>query len=331
MLKFAKPWMLTALLVIPLYWLIWRQRQRRHQLRLPFSRLREVMLSGTEGRFWKYFYPVLRSLILILLILALAQPRWGKGVRDTQQEGVDIVLAVDISGSMLAVDFIPENRLGAAKEVAAKMVRNRPNDRFALVAFSEYALTQSPLTLDHQAVLYQIKRLEVNEEASGTAIGMGLAKAVARLRSSHAKSKIVILITDGANNTGEIDPISAANMARAYGIRVYPIGVGSTGLVDFPFDDPFLGRVYRKVLFDLDMKTLDRIAALTGTGSAALASSANQLQDIMDQIDDLEKTQYQLRLHYLWSEKFMIPLWIAFALLLLELLSRVYFKPILPE
>ncbi|MFA5510783.1 MAG: VWA domain-containing protein, partial [Candidatus Cloacimonadaceae bacterium] len=169
MLKFAKPWMLTALLVIPLYWLIWRQRQRRHQLRLPFSRLREVMLSGTEGRFWKYFYPVLRSLILILLILALAQPRWGKGVRDTQQEGVDIVLAVDISGSMLAVDFIPENRLGAAKEVAAKMVRNRPNDRFALVAFSEYALTQSPLTLDHQAVLDQIKRLEVNEEASGTA------------------------------------------------------------------------------------------------------------------------------------------------------------------
>jgi len=160
---------------------------------------------------------------------------------------------------------------------------------------------------------------------------MGLAKAVARLRNSNAKSKVVILSTDGVSNTGLIDPISAANMARAYGVRVYPIGVGSNGLVDFPFDDPLLGRVYRKTLIELDMQTLDRIASLTGTGSAALATDTGQLQSIVDQIDAMEKTEYRLRLHYLWSDKFMLLLWISFGLLLIELLSRLHFKPILPE
>jgi len=330
-LQFAKPWMLITLLFIPLNWMIWRQRQKRHQIRLPFSRLLDIAKTGKTGKFWRYFYPGIRSLILLSLVLALAQPRWGKGVRDIRQQGVDIVLAVDISGSMLAEDFAPRNRLGAAVQVAMKLVRNRPNDRFSLVAFSEYALTQSPLTFDHQSVLDQLNRLEVNIQASGTAIGMGLAKAVARLRNSNAKSKVVILITDGVSNTGEIDPISAANMARAYGVRVYPIGVGSNGLVDFPFDDPLLGRVYRKTLIELDMQTLDRIASLTGTGSAALATDTGQLQSIVDQIDAMEKTEYRLRLHYLWSDKFMLLLWISFGLLLIELLSRLHFKPILPE
>ncbi|HNZ06541.1 MAG TPA: VWA domain-containing protein [Candidatus Cloacimonadota bacterium] len=331
MLQFAKPWLLILLLFIPLYWMIWRQRQKRHQLRVPFPRLMEIAQTGRTGKFWKYFYPGLRTLILLCLVLALSQPRWGRGVRDVKQQGVDIVLAVDISGSMLAEDFAPRNRLSAAVQVAMKLVRNRPNDRFSLVAFSEYALTQSPLTFDHHSVLDQLNRLEVNMQASGTAIGMGLAKAVARLRKSTAKSKVVILITDGVSNTGEIDPISAANMARAYGIRVYPIGVGSNGLVDFPFDDPLLGRVYRKTLIELDMQTLDRIAALTNTGKASLATDTGQLQSIVDQIDAMEKTEYRLRLHYLWSEKFMLLLWISFGLLLIELLSRLHFKPILPE
>lgn len=331
MLSFAKPWFFLALLFIPLYWLIWSHAHKKYRLKLPFSRLIDIARLQGQGKAWKYFYPTLRSLILLCLVIALAQPRWGRGVKDISQQGVDIVLAVDISGSMLAEDFAPQNRLTAAVKVASKLVKNRPNDRFSLVAFSEYALTQSPLTFDHDSLLEQLNRLEVNLQASGTAIGMGLAKAVARLRHSNAKSKVVILITDGVNNTGEIDPISAANIASSYGIRCYPVGVGSNGLVDFPFDDPLLGRVYRKTMIELDMKTLDRIAAITGTGTASLATDTAQLQQIIDQIDALEKTQYRLKLHYLWSEKYMVLLWIAFGLLLLELISRLCFKPVLPE
>lgn len=323
--------MLFTLLFIPLYWLIKHYHNRKHKLRLPFPRLWQITILSNSSKYWKYFYPILRSLILLALVLALIQPRFGRGIKDSSTAGVDIVLAIDISGSMLAEDFKPTNRLKAAIKVAEKMVRERPNDRFALVAFSEYALTQSPLTFDHNAVLEALAKLEVNMEASRTAIGMGLAKAVARLKNSKAKSKIVILITDGANNTGEIDPISAAHMAGAHNIKVYPIGVGSGGLVDFPYSDPIFGKTYRKTFIELDMNTLDRIAQITGTKKAAMASSSRELQDIMDQIDKLEKTQYQVRLNYIFSEKFMWPLWIAFALLLFEILCRLYFKPVLPE
>ncbi len=331
MLRFANPWWLLGLLVIPLQLWIQIKWQDKRRLKLPFTRL--ALLGQTVGRHrhWRYLYPVLRSLILACLIIAIAQPRWGRGVRDISKKGVDIVLAVDISGSMLAVDFAPTNRLGAAVHVAKKFIANRPNDRFALVAFSEYALTQSPLTFDHSAMLEQLNKLQVNEKASATAIGMGLAKAVARLKDSTAKSKIVILITDGVSNTGEIDPISAARMAKAFNIKVYPIGVGRNGYVDFPVDDPFFGRRYQKVLVELDMDTLNRIAELTGTRNASLASDTDQLQEIMNQIDNLEKTQFNLQIRYIWAEKFMLLLWIAGALLVVELLLRLIVMPVLPE
>ncbi|MDP2172385.1 MAG: VWA domain-containing protein [Candidatus Cloacimonadaceae bacterium] len=331
MLRLAEPFWLLALLLVPLQlWLqlVWQDRKKP---RLPFSRLAILAsISGSSDR-WRYFYPALRSLILVCLILALAQPRWGRGVRDMQQKGVDIVLAIDISGSMLAADFAPNNRLGAAKAVAINFVKNRPNDRFGLVAFSEYALTQSPLTFDQNAMLSQLQSLRVNETASATAIGMGLAKAVSRLKDSSAKSKIIILITDGVSNTGEIDPISAAGMAKSYGIRVYPIGVGSTGYVDFPFTDPLFGTRYQKLLIELDMQTLDRIAAITGTSQASLATDTAQLQNVMDQIDRLEKTQFNLQIRYIWDERFMFFLWLAFALLLFEILMKLYIQPVLPE
>lgn len=327
MLRFANPWWLLGLALAPLY-LWWQLKwQAPRQLRLPFTRVRYLSTSG----FWRYFHPVLRLLILILLVLAISQPRWGKGIRDLSKKGVDIVIAIDISGSMLAVDFVPQNRLGAAVQVAKNFVGSRPNDRFGLVAFSEYALTQSPLTFDHHAMLEQLNNLQVNEEASGTAIGMGLAKAVARLKSSTAKTKLVILITDGVSNTGEIDPISAARMAQAYKIKVYPIGVGRNGYVDFPVDDPFFGRTYQKVLVELDLETLNRIAEITGTRQASIASDSDQLQEIMNQIDNLEKTQFNLQIRYVWAERFMPLLWLAFFLLLLEILLRSVFQPLLPE
>jgi Ca-activated chloride channel family protein len=327
MLRFANPWWLLGILAVPV--LLWLQHkwQGSRQLKLPFTRLNHLSHSS----FWYWFYPGLRALILILLILAIAQPRWGKGVRDLSRKGVDIVLAIDISGSMLAVDFVPQNRLGAAAQVAKNFINSRPNDRFGLVAFSEYALTQSPLTFDHAAMLDQLNKMQVNEKASATAIGMGLAKAVARLRTSNAKSKLVILITDGVSNTGEIDPISAARMAASYDIRVYPIGVGRNGYVDFPVDDPFFGRTYQKVLMELDMETLNQIAGITGTHKASLASDTDQLQEIMNQIDNLEKTQYNLNIRHVWAERFQPLLWLAFILLLAEIVLKGFLQPLLPE
>lgn len=331
MLSFARPWWLIALIIVPLF--LWYQFkiQKPHKLRLPFTRLPLLKQIKGENKFWKYLFPVLRSLIFVCLILAIAQPRWGYGTRDISQKGVDIVLAIDISGSMLAMDFAPQNRLGAAVNVAKDFIKKRPNDRFGLVAFSEYALTQSPLTFDHEAILEQLDRLQVNKEASFTAIGVGLAKAVARLKDSTAKSKVIILITDGVSNTGEIDPVTAAKMAKAYGIKVYPIGVGTNGLVDYPIEDPLLGTYYRKMQVELDMDTLNAVAEITGTGKAAQAGNKAQLQQIMDKIDKLEKTTYQIQIHYIWSEKFMPLLWIAFILLTVELLLHLIVMPILPE
>jgi Ca-activated chloride channel family protein len=331
MLKFAHPWWLLALLLIPLYWL-WQTRwQNARKTRLPFTRLNLLREVAGENKFWRYLFPVLRALTLLCLILALAQPRWGRGTRDITQKGVDIVLAVDISGSMLALDFAPQNRLAAAVKVARDFISKRPNDRFGLVAFSEYALTQSPLTYDHISMLEQLGRLEVNQTASATAIGLGLAKAVARLKDSNAKSKVVILITDGVSNTGEIDPETAARMASSFKIKVYPIGVGTNGFVDFPITDPRFGTFYSKTFVELDMETLNRVAQITGTGKAAQASDSDQLQQIMDNIDTLETTEYKAKVRYIWTEQFMPLLWTAFALLLLELILRLLVMPVLPE
>lgn len=331
MLKFAHPWWLLALLLIPLYWL-WQTRwQNARKTRLPFTRLNLLREVAGENKFWRYLFPVLRALTLLCLILALAQPRWGRGTRDITQKGVDIVLAVDISGSMLALDFAPQNRLAAAVKVARDFISKRPNDRFGLVAFSEYALTQSPLTYDHISMLEQLGRLEVNQTASATAIGLGLAKSVARLKDSNAKSKVVILITDGVSNTGEIDPETAARMASSFKIKVYPIGVGTNGFVDFPITDPRFGTFYSKTFVELDMETLNRVAQITGTGKAAQASDSDQLQQIMDNIDTLETTEYKTKVRYIWTEQFMLLLWTAFALLLLELILRLLVMPVLPE
>jgi len=330
-IRLAEPWFLLVLLLIPLYLYLELRVRERSRIRLPFSRLDILSSLAKPSRFWSYFYPVLNCVVIASLAFALARPQWGKGIRDISQKGVDIVISVDVSGSMLAMDFAPDNRLGAAVEVAKDFIAKRPNDRFSLVAFSEYAITQSPLTFDHQAMLNQLDKLEVNADASGTAIGMGLAKAVARLQDSNAKSKLIILITDGVNNSGEIDPISAAKMAKALGVKVYPIGVGSNGLVDFPFAHPLFGIQYQRVQIELDMDTLNKIAELTGTGKAALASDAAQFRAIMRDIDQMEKTEYQVKLNYNWSDRFQGFIWIALILLLIELALKLLLIPKLPD
>lgn len=331
MLKFGHPWLLFLLSLIPLY-LIWElicNNRRRNYL--PHSRVKQLKILAHKQFPYRYLFPVLRSLILFFLIIAIAEPRWGTKSRDLSNKGVDIVMAIDISGSMLAMDFAPQNRLSAAVSVAKDFVKKRPNDRFGLVAFSEYALTQVPLTFDHLAMLNSLNNLKVNEEASATALGMGLAKAVARLKNSTAKSRVIILITDGVSNTGEIDPLTAAEMAKELGIKVYPIGVGSKGLVPFPYSDPIFGNRYIKTIIDLDMDTLNKIASTTGTGKAALATDAKGLTDIMDKIDRLEKTRFTTQFRYNYSEQFMPFLWLAFAFLIIELLLKIVILPVLPD
>jgi len=328
---FYSPWWLLGLALIPLY--VWYELKFRtkNRLKLPFSRFSVLNRLHPRKSIWNYLFLAGRALLLFLLVLAIARPRFGKGRQDIQGEGVDIVIALDISGSMLAVDFMPINRLGAAKQVAKEFIQQRQHDRIGLVTFSEYALTRCPITLDHAALTELLANVEVNKEASSTAIGMGLATSVARLRNSKARSKVIILITDGVNNTGEIDPFAAAEMARTFGIKVYPVGVGSNGLVDFPVDDPIFGQRYQKVMIEMDMDALNKIAALTGTGEAALATNTDQLKAVLNKIDRLEKSTYTVRQYYDYNELFPLLLWIAFALLLAELLLKLWFIRLLPE
>jgi Ca-activated chloride channel family protein len=331
MINFYSPWWLIALVLVPLYLYYELRIKSRKRTRLAFSRYSLVHRLAGRKNFWKLLYPLLRASVILLLVLAIARPRFGKGREDIQGEGVDIIIALDVSGSMLAVDFEPENRLGAAKKVAKDFIEQREHDRIGLVTFSEYALTRCPLTHDHDALIRLLSQVEVNQEASSTAIGMGLATAVARLRNSSAKSKVIILITDGVNNTGEIDPFSAAQMAKTFDIKVYPIGVGSNGLVDFPVSDPIFGTRYQKVLIEMDMETLNKIAAETGTGQAVLATNTRQLEDVMSNIDKLEKSRYKVRYYFDYKEMFPLFLWLAFLLLLTELCLKLVWVKLLPE
>lgn len=331
MIDFYSPWWLLALLLIPLHLYYEFRIKSKKRMQIPFSRYSLIQKIRPGKSVWRLIYPILRALVILFLVVAIARPRFGHGKEDIQGEGVDIILTLDVSGSMLAVDFMPENRLGAAKKVAREFIKQRKHDRIGLVTFSEYALTRCPLTHDHDALNGLLEQVEVNQEASGTAIGMGLAAAVARLRNSSAQSKVIILITDGANNSGEIDPFTAADMAKAFNIKIYPIGVGSNNLVDFPVSDPLFGRGYQKVWIEMDMDSLDKIASTTGTGKAALATNTEQLAEVLSNIDKLEKSLYKIRFYYDYKEFFPLFLWLAFLLLLLELCLKLVWVRILPE
>lgn len=329
MLEFVNIKWLWALLILVPYILYDIFVNNKNKIRVIYSRVQLLKQITGRNSYLKYLPIILRSLAIVLLIIALARPRLANKKQEITGKGIDIILAIDISGSMKAVDFKPTNRLEAAKKVAKQFIEKRKNDRIGLIVFSENAYTKCPLTLDYNILMTILESIEINEEANGTAIGMGLATSVARLKESDAKSKVIILITDGRNNAGEIEPFDAAQLASTFEMKVYPVGVGKKGLVDYPVQTAF-GVQYRKVNIEIDMETLDEIAKITGTNNAKLATNTKQLETIMNLIDKMEKIELKINDYYVYKELFSIFLIFAFCLLLVEFLIRVVYHRQIP-
>lgn len=318
MFRFEDPSLFLLLLLLPgMLWIHHRWEARRWGA-LRFSAVETVQNTGKGLSPWIQRIPgVLRTLALGALVVALARPQTGITSESVQTEGIDIVLAVDVSSSMLAEDLAP-NRLEAAKEVAAAFVQGRRNDRIGLVAFAGEAYTQAPLTLDHGVIGGLLSDMSVGMIEDGTAVGMGLATAVKRLQASDAESKVVVLLTDGRNNRGEIGPTTAAQMAQALGIRVYTIGAGTQGTARVPVDDPFAGRRYVNMRVDLDEPTLQDMANIT-EGRYFRATDRESLEAVFAEIDDLETTEIQVENFTRFGERFPPILGAGLVLLLLEI------------
>ena len=316
--NFAHPIALTLLLLIPM-WTWWRRRGVRDQDTIPFP-LAGVLARGPRPTLaWMRVVPWLRMLAVAGFIVAVAQPRSGARVTRVSSEGIDIALAVDISSSMLAEDFQPQNRMEVAKDKVRRFVMGRKSDRVGLVAFSGEALTQVPLTTDYPVLLAAIDNLQVGQLEDGTAIGTGIATAANRLRTAPGRSRVMVLMTDGENNRGAIDPRTAAQAAAAFGIRIYTIGVGSEGMAAVPVSRSLFGLRYENRQVTIDETLLKDVANVTG-GRYFRAKDAEALQSIYEQIDALERSVVEQRAFVRYTEQFRWPLALALAALLAELL-----------
>jgi Ca-activated chloride channel family protein len=288
------PWVLLLLLLLP--WILRRPpRLDASTIRFPLAAVAAAVGPGRRAR-WQALLPLVRAAAFVLLVVALARPQIGQGATRFRTEGIDIVLAVDVSGSMLAEDFTVDgrraNRLDAVKSVVGKFLQRRPSDRVGLVLFAARPYTQCPMTLDHGWLQQTLQRAEVGMIEDGTAVGSALATAVSRLEASEARSKIVILLTDGQSNAGKVTPLTAAEAAKTLGYRVYTIGAGTRGLAPYPVTDMFGNRVYRPVPVDIDEETLRRIAETTG-GRYFRATDTPSLEQIYAEIDELERSPHE--------------------------------------
>jgi Ca-activated chloride channel family protein len=322
MFEFAHQHLLWLLLIIPLLWLYELLFKNKKRIRLNYSRIDIIQSCSGHSSLLRFLPLLMRTLLLSALIIALAQPRLKERQEIVRGRGIDIIISLDVSGSMQALDFKPENRLEAAKQVAVEFLDKRLNDRIGIVVFAPNAFTLCPLTNDYGLLRHVISGIDFPEDSSGTAIGMGIATAVARLKDSDADSKVIILVTDGLNNTGEIDPITAAHLAATYGIRIYPVGIGTDKMVDFPFQHPLYGTQYRKVKIDYDMDTLHEIARLTGVNRAWEAEDTTEFSRVLAEIDSLEKSEFEIEHYYRYTEIFHWFLLLALVMLLLEYLYR---------
>lgn len=319
-LSFASPWVLFFL-VIPLIFIAWqivRYQQLYPTLRIPILAGLDKHKKPLRGLIKRNLF-ILRTLAMIFFIIALARPQRSFTDQEINTEGIDIVIALDVSGSMLARDFKPD-RLEAAKKTAADFIEGRPNDRMGLVVFAGESFTQCPLTIDHKVVLEFLGEIKNGLIEDGTAIGMGLATSVNRLKDSDAKSKVVVLLTDGVNNSGFIDPLTATEAATQFGVRVYTIGVGRRGMAPYPVQTQF-GISYQNMKVEIDEDLLQEIADLTG-GQYFRATNNEALENIYQKIDDLEKSKIQVTVLTRETEEFYIFLFIGLGLFLLEILLR---------
>ncbi|MBV9774552.1 MAG: VWA domain-containing protein [Gemmatimonadetes bacterium] len=317
--EFVHPWALLLLLLPPLYWL-WTRRSRPTAVLLP--RTGALARLQSRGTRWAARVPsVLRALAFVCLAVALARPRTGSAVVEEQAEGIGIVVAMDISSSMLAEDFRPSNRLEVAKRTTARFIQGRKHDRIGLVAFAGEALTQVPTTVDYAVLFSALEQMQPGMLEDGTAIGMGLATAVNRLRGVPGRSRVVILMSDGENNRGDIDPRAAARAAGALGIRVFTIGVGSRGIARVPVAVGAAGLRYAYLPVTIDEALLTDIARTTG-GRYYRAADPQALSRVYAEIDRLVKTPVRVR-RYVRHRELYLPLLLAgAALLALEWLWR---------
>jgi Ca-activated chloride channel family protein len=331
MFRFAYPYLLLLLAFIPvmIYWYIRRHRRKKAAATLRYSNLGIVKkVKSTPRKRLRHSLFVFRVLAIALLILAFARPQSGQKEAEVQTEGVDIILAMDISSSMLAEDFKPKNRLEAAKVVAADFIKGRQSDRIGLVVFAAQSFTQCPLTLDYGIVLRFLEEISIGMIDDGTAIGMAIGNCVNRLKDSKAESKVVILLTDGRNNRGELDPITAARVAQAFDVRIYTIGAGKRGEALYPYNDPIMGKRYRRMPVQIDEELLKQVADITG-GQYFRATDKTSLEQIYAEIGEMEKTKIEVKEYTRYSELFLPYLLAAMIFLLLEiLLANTKFRKI---
>jgi Ca-activated chloride channel family protein len=304
MFHFADPWFLLLYALIPI--LVWRycRRARRGEGSLSFAST--VALEGVSPPWTVHFRHILfgtNMLALALVITAMARPQEGTEEEEVLTEGVDIIIALDASGSMAAEDFTPRNRLMVAKLVVRSFVEGLRHDRVGLVVFAGKSFTRCPLTLDYGVLLNVVDTIELGTIEDGTAIGNALATCMNRLRESKAKSKVVILVTDGVNNRGEIQPLDAAEISRTLGVKIYTVGIGSHGTARFPVDDPNYGKVYMDLPVEIDESSLTRIAEMTG-GLYYRATDKPSLEKIFQEIGRLEKTRIEVKSYTHYDEHF---------------------------
>jgi Ca-activated chloride channel family protein len=314
--QFASAWALPLLLVLPIWWL-WRRRRKSPAI--VFSRVAALAKGPRAGRGVTRMLFLLRNVVLLGGVLALSRPRSGARAEDVTSEGINIVVAFDISSSMLAQDFQPQNRLEVAREKVRQFVAMRKTDRIGIVAFSGEALTQVPLTTDYPVVTAAINNLQPGQLEDGTAIGTAIATSANRLKDAPGQSRVMVLLTDGVNNRGSIDPRTAARAAAAVGIRIYAIGVGTEGMAPVPVGRGLFGLRYEMRPVEIDDALLNEVARLTG-GRYFRARDAAALDRITREIDRLERVPVQTRTYVRFTELYRWPLLLALIALSAEML-----------
>jgi Ca-activated chloride channel family protein len=323
-LEFATPLALLLLLAVPLWLYI---RRRRRPPAITFSRAPVLAAGPRTGRFVARAIITLRVLALVFGIVALARPRTGARAENITTEGINIVLVIDLSSSMLAEDFQPLNRMEVAKQRTREFIQGRKADRIGLVAFAGEALTQVPLTVDYPVLLAAVRNLQAGMLEDGTAIGTAIATAANRLRDAPGRSRVMVLMTDGENNRGSIDPRTAAQAAAAFDIKIYTIGVGTEGLAPVPVGRGVFGLRYENRPVRIDEPLLTDVAKATG-GRYFRARDAVALQRIYEQIDALERVPVRTRSYVRYAEQYVWPLGLALGALAIELALLAWRGPL---